>query len=150
MTVMRSVVSSRAEKDIALYPSQAVIQVSKQYLQYLQHMSALLNEPRLTVFVGDDFEFLADNTSSYYVITTGSFDSVTPAASHLQKFYLELLRDALTPGPSGHVSTQGEFLWIHLGLIEDLLKTARSLSPIAKYGYTSRRIPQVRSATWSC
>lgn len=112
--------------------SQAVIRVSK---QFLPHMSSLLNDPRVTVFVGDGFKFLADNTSTYDVIITDSSDPVGPAASLFQKPYFELLRDALTPG--GHISTQGECLWIHLALIEDLLKTTRSLFPVSEYAFTT-------------
>ena len=112
--------------------SQAVIRVSK---KYLPHMSSLLNDPRVTVFVGDGFKFLADNTSTYDVIITDSSDPVGPAASLFQKPYFELLRDALTPG--GHISTQGECLWIHLSLIQDLLATTRGLFPVAEYAYTT-------------
>ena len=71
-------------------------------------MSSLLNDPRVTVFVGDGFKFLADNTSTYDVIITDSSDPVGPAASLFQKPYFELLRDALTPGR--HITTQGECL----------------------------------------
>ncbi|KAI0350788.1 hypothetical protein OH77DRAFT_1439643 [Trametes cingulata] len=95
---------------------EAVIRVSK---QFLPHMSSLLNDPRVTVYVGDGFKFLADNTSTYDVIITDSSDPVGPAASLFQKPYFELLRDALTPG--GHISTQGECLWIHPDLMQDLL-----------------------------
>ena len=111
---------------------QAVIRVSK---QFLPHMSSLLNDPRVTIFVGDGFKFLADNTSTYDVIITDSSDPVGPAASLFQKPYFELLRDALTPG--GHISTQGECLWIHLPLIQDLLATTRSLFAVAEYAYTT-------------
>nr|ULF48218.1 spermidine synthase 2 [Ganoderma lucidum] len=103
--------------------------------QYLPHMSSLLNDPRVTVFIGDGFKFLADNTSTYDVIITDSSDPVGPAASLFQKPYFELLRDALTPG--GHISTQGECLWIHLSLIQDLLATTRGLFPVAEYAYTT-------------
>ena len=111
---------------------QAVIRVSK---QFLPHMSSLLADPRVTVFVGDGFKFLADNTSTYDVIITDSSDPVGPAASLFQKPYFELLRDALTPG--GHISTQGECLWIHLDLIQNLLKTTRSLFAEAEYAFTT-------------
>ncbi|KAI1793732.1 saccharopine dehydrogenase [Ganoderma leucocontextum] len=99
------------------------------------HMSSLLNDPRVTVFVGDGFKFLADNTSTYDVIITDSSDPVGPAASLFQKPYFELLRDALTPG--GHISTQGECLWLHLSLIQDLLATTRGLFPVAEYAFTT-------------
>ena len=35
-------------------------------------MSSLLNDPRVTVFVGDGFKFLADNENTYDVIVIGA------------------------------------------------------------------------------
>ncbi|TFK85144.1 saccharopine dehydrogenase [Polyporus arcularius HHB13444] len=131
--VVREVLKHDTVEEVVLCDiDEAVIRVSK---QFLPHMSSLLNDPRVTVFVGDGFKFLADNTSTYDVIITDSSDPVGPAASLFQKPYFELLRDALTPG--GHISTQGECLWIHLDLIQDLLKTTRSLFPVAEYAYTT-------------
>ncbi|KAI0708787.1 saccharopine dehydrogenase [Cerioporus squamosus] len=131
--VVREVLKHDTVEEVVLCDiDEAVIRVSK---QYLPHMSSLLNDPRVTVFVGDGFKFLADNTSTYDVIITDSSDPVGPAASLFQKPYFELLRDALTPG--GHISTQGECLWIHLDLIQDLLKTTRSLFAVAEYAYTT-------------
>lgn len=98
-------------------------------------MSSLLNDPRVTVFIGDGFKFLADNTSTYDVIITDSSDPVGPAASLFQKPYFELLNDALTPG--GHISTQGECLWLHLPLINDLRKTTKGIFPVAEYAFTT-------------
>lgn len=111
---------------------QAVIRVSK---TYLPHMSALLADPKVTVFVGDGFKFLADNESTYDVIITDSSDPVGPAESLFQKPYFQLLHDALTPG--GHISTQAECLWLHLPLISELRKMTRSLFAISEYAYTT-------------
>ena len=98
-------------------------------------MSSLLNDPRVTVFIGDGFKFLADNTSTYDVIITDSSDPVGPAQTLFQKPYFELLHGALTPG--GHISTQGECLWLHLPLINDLRKTTKALFPVAEYAFTT-------------
>ncbi|KAI1793735.1 saccharopine dehydrogenase [Ganoderma leucocontextum] len=131
--VVREVLKHQSVQEVVLCDiDEAVIRVSK---QYLPHMSSLLNDPRVTVFVGDGFKFLADNTSTYDVIITDSSDPVGPAASLFQKPYFELLRDALTPG--GHISTQGECLWLHLSLIQDLLATTRGLFPVAEYAFTT-------------
>ena len=111
---------------------QAVVRVSK---QYLPHMSSLLSDPRVTVFIGDGFKFLADNTATYDVIITDSSDPVGPAASLFQKPYFELLHGALTSG--GHISTQAECLWLHLPLINDLLKSTRELFAVAEYAFTT-------------
>jgi spermidine synthase len=103
--------------------------------QFLPHMSELLSSPRVEVFIGDGFKFLAENTSSYDVIITDSSDPVGPAASLFEKPYFQLLHDALTPG--GHISTQAECLWLHLPLIQELRKTTREIFGTAEYAFTT-------------
>jgi spermidine synthase / saccharopine dehydrogenase (NADP+, L-glutamate-forming) len=98
-------------------------------------MSSLLSHPKVTVFVGDGFKFLAENSSAYDVIITDSSDPVGPAESLFQKPYFQLLYDALTPG--GHISTQAECLWLHLPLIKELLSTTSDMFPVAEYAYTT-------------
>lgn len=109
-----------------------MIRVSK---IYLPHMSELLASPKVTVHVGDGFKFLATHEGTYDVIITDSSDPVGPAASLFEKPYFQLLHDALTPG--GHISTQGECLWLHLGLIQDLLKMTRGIFTTSEYAYTT-------------
>src|SRR5260370_26303388 len=103
--------------------------------QFLPHMSALLDSPRVKVFIGDGFKFLADNTSSYDVIITDSSDPVGPAASLFEKPYFQLLHDALTPG--GNISTQAERLWLHLSLIEELRRTTLYVLQTSDYSFTT-------------
>ena len=111
---------------------QAVIRVSK---QFLPHMSQLLSDSKVIVHIGDGFKFLAENTSSYDVIITDSSDPVGPAASLFQKPYFQLLHDALTPG--GHISTQGECLWLHAPLIKELKRTTSQIFTVAEYAFTT-------------
>lgn len=111
---------------------QAVIRVSK---IYLPHMSALLESPRVTVHVGDGFKFLETHEATYDIIITDSSDPVGPAKSLFEKPYFQLLHDALAPG--GHISTQGECLWLHLPLIRELLLTTKDLFATAEYAYTT-------------
>lgn len=98
-------------------------------------MSSLLNDPRVTVFIGDGFKFLADNTSTYDAIITDSSDPVGPAESLFQKGYFQLIHDALAPG--GHCSSQGECLWLHLPLIKELRETTSAIFPTVEYAYTT-------------
>lgn len=98
-------------------------------------MSGLLESPRVRVFVGDGFKFLSDNTSTYDVIITDSSDPVGPAASLFQKPYFQLLHDALAPG--GHISTQGEAMWLHLPLIRELREITSKIFPVTEYAYTT-------------
>lgn len=131
--VVREVLKHESVEEVVLCDiDEAVIRVSK---QFLPHMSSLLASPKVTVFVGDGFKFLADNESTYDVIITDSSDPVGPAESLFQKPYFQLLHDALTPG--GHISTQGECLWIHLPLITDLKKMTAGLFPVAEYAFTT-------------
>ena len=103
--------------------------------QYLPHMAALLSDPRVTVYIGDGFKFLAENTGTYDAIITDSSDPVGPAASLFQKPYFQLISDALTPG--GHCCCQGECLWLHLPLIRELRDTTKDIFPTVSYAYTT-------------
>jgi spermidine synthase len=96
-------------------------------------MAALLESPKVTVYIGDGFEFLSAHKATYDVIITDSSDPVGPAASLFQRPYFQLMHDALTPG--GHIATQGECLWLHLPLITELLILTRAMFPVASYAY---------------
>ncbi|KDR71531.1 hypothetical protein GALMADRAFT_253864 [Galerina marginata CBS 339.88] len=131
--VVREVLKHDTVEQVVLCDiDEAVIRVSK---TYLPHMSALLASPKVTVYVGDGFKFLAENEGTYDVIITDSSDPVGPAESLFQKPYFQLLHDALTPG--GHISTQGECLWLHLSLIQELRKMTRDLFAVSEYAYTT-------------
>ncbi|KAG2066626.1 hypothetical protein BDR04DRAFT_1136654 [Suillus decipiens] len=70
--VVREVLKHDTVEEVVLCDiDEAVIRVSK---KYLPHMSALLDSPRVKVFVGDGFKFLAENEATYDVIITDSSD----------------------------------------------------------------------------
>lgn len=99
-------------------------------------MSSLLSDSRVTVHVGDGFAFLSSHEQTYDAIITDSSDPVGPAQSLFQKPYFKLLHDALTPG--GHISTQGECLWLHLPLIKELFgTTAEAGFAQTEYAFTT-------------
>ncbi|TFK35696.1 saccharopine dehydrogenase [Crucibulum laeve] len=131
--VVREVLKHDTVEEVVLCDiDEAVVRVSK---QFLPHMSSLLASPKVTVYIGDGFKFLADNEGTYDVIITDSSDPVGPAASLFQKPYFQLLHDALTPG--GHISTQGECLWLHLPLIQQLKRDTASIFATSEYAYTT-------------
>lgn len=111
---------------------QAVIRVSK---QYLPHMSACYNDPRVTVHIGDGFKFLPDHKNEYDVIVTDSSDPVGPAEALFKAPYFQLLKEALKEG--GNLSTQGECLWLHLPLIKELRQTCKKLFPSVGFAFTT-------------
>ncbi|KAF5380062.1 hypothetical protein D9615_006114 [Tricholomella constricta] len=131
--VVREVLKHATVEEVVLCDiDEAVPRVAK---QYLPHMSALFSDPRVTVFIGDGFKFLAANVATYDAIITDSSDPVGPAAALFEKPYFQLMHDALAPG--GHISTQGECLWLHLPLISELRNMTRELFPVAEYAYTT-------------
>ncbi|KDQ53705.1 hypothetical protein JAAARDRAFT_136604 [Jaapia argillacea MUCL 33604] len=131
--VVREVLKHDTVENVVLCDiDEAVVRVSK---QYLPHMSSLLSHPKVTVFIGDGFKFLQENESTYDVIITDSSDPVGPAQALFEKPYFQLLHDALTPG--GHISTQGECLWLHLPLIAELRENNRQIFAEAEYAFTT-------------
>lgn len=107
---------------------EAVIRVSKLYLPTL---SACYEDPRVEVFIGDGFKFLPQHENEYDVIVTDSSDPVGPAAALFEAPYFTLLHRALKEG--GHMSTQGESIWLHLPLIQELRATTKKIFSVAEY-----------------
>lgn len=131
--VVREVLKHETVKQVVLCDiDEAVPRVSK---LYLPHMSSVLSDSRVIMHIGDGFKFLETHEGTYDVIITDSSDPVGPAESLFQKPYFELLYRALTPG--GHISTQGECLWLHLPLITGLRSMASSIFPVAEYAFTT-------------
>ncbi|WFD32206.1 saccharopine dehydrogenase (NADP+, L-glutamate-forming) [Malassezia sp. CBS 17886] len=133
--VLREVVKHDLVEEAVLCDiDEAVPRVSK---QYLPHMAAGLTSPKAKVIIGDGFAFLKDpaNKGAFDVIITDSSDPEGPAEMLFQQPYFALLRDALKPG--GHISTQAESMWIHLGLIHSLTQSTKALFPVANYAYTT-------------
>jgi hypothetical protein len=85
-----------------LTPRQAVIRLSK---QFLPHMSAGFEHPKVKVHIGDGFKVLDDYKNTFDVIITDSSDPEGPAESLFQKPYFQLMHDALREG--GVITTQG-------------------------------------------
>lgn len=139
--VLREVLKHPSVKSAVLCDiDEAVPRVSK---AFLPHMAAGFNDPRVTVHIGDGFKFLDDKKAEFDVIITDSSDPVGPASSLFEKPYFQLLKESLKPG--GSISTQGECIWLHLPLINDLMSMSRTLFPVAEFAYTS--IPTYPSGT---
>lgn len=131
--VVREALKHSSVEEVVLCDiDEAVIRLSK---QFLPHMASVYEDKRVTVFIGDGFQFLKDNTSTYDVIITDSSDPVGPAHTLFEKPYFQLLHDALREG--GSISTQGECLWLHLPLIKELNTFTKTLFPVVEYAYTT-------------
>lgn len=131
--VLREVVKHDSVEEAVLCDiDEAVPRVSK---DYLPKMAEALDHPKVTVFIGDGFQFLKDKKDYFDVIITDSSDPEGPAAALFERSYFELLKNALREG--GSISTQGECVWLHLPLIKSLRMATRELFATADYAYTT-------------
>jgi spermidine synthase len=131
--VLREVVKHECiEEAILCDIDEAVIRLSK---EYLPHMAAGFNHPKVKVHVGDGFKFLDDYKNEFDVIITDSSDPEGPAEALFQTPYFQLLHDALREG--GVITTQAENQWLHLPLITKLKKDCKQIFPVAEYAYTT-------------
>lgn len=131
--VVREVLKHSSVEQVVLCDiDEAVIRLSK---IYLPHMAHVYEDKRVTVYIGDGFEFLKNHRESYDVIITDSSDPVGPAHTLFEKPYFQLLHDALRDG--GAISTQGECLWLHLPLIKELNTFTKTLFPVVEYAFTT-------------
>jgi spermidine synthase len=104
--------------------------------QYLPGLASALDHPKVTVHIGDGFEFLKNTTpGTYDAIITDSSDPVGPAASLFQDSFFSLLHKALSP--EGILCSQGECYWLHLDLIGRVMETNRQLFPSTAYATIS-------------
>ncbi|RPA87156.1 spermidine synthase [Ascobolus immersus RN42] len=131
--VLREVVKHDCvEQAILCDIDEAVIRCSK---KYLPSMSVGFEHPNVKVHIGDGFKFLEEYKNEFDVIITDSSDPDGPAESLFQKPYFELLHGALKEG--GVITTQAENQWLHLDMIENLVKSCREVFPVVEYAYTT-------------
>ncbi|KXS20845.1 spermine/spermidine synthase [Gonapodya prolifera JEL478] len=131
--VLREVVRHPSVESVTLCEiDEAVCRVSK---LYLPEMAAGFEHPKVTVHIGDGFEFLKDKKELYDVIITDSSDPVGPAEVLFQDTFYKLIFEALKP--DGVFCNQGECQWLHLPLIRQVLDASRLLYPTVEYAWAS-------------
>ncbi|KAB0341287.1 hypothetical protein FD754_018213 [Muntiacus muntjak] len=113
-----------------LSPPQDVIQVSK---KFLPSMAIGYSSSKLTLHVGDGFEFMKQNQDAFDVIITDSSDPMGPAESLFKESYYQLMKTALKE--DGILCCQGECQWLHLDLIKEMRHFCKSLFPVVDYAY---------------
>ncbi|XP_076679168.1 spermidine Synthase isoform X2 [Andrena cerasifolii] len=109
-----------------------VLEVSRKYLPL---MSAGLDHPKVTLNIGDGFEFLKQHKSEFDVIITDSSDPVGPAECLFQESYFSLMKSSLKPG--GIVCSQAGTAWENLDHVTQTLQHCKAVFPVAAYGIVS-------------
>ncbi|KAM6925276.1 spermidine synthase [Xenentodon cancila] len=129
--VLREVVKHPLVESVVLCEiDEDVINVSK---KFLPGMAKGFFSPKLTLHVGDGFEFMKRNQDAFDIIITDSSDPVGPAESLFKESYYQLMKAALTSG--GILCSQGECQWLHLELIKEMQTFCKTLFPVVDYAY---------------
>ncbi|CAH0407117.1 unnamed protein product [Chilo suppressalis] len=109
-----------------------VIEVSKKFLPF---MAVGFESDKLTLHVGDGFEFLKNHREEFDVIITDSSDPIGPAVSLFEENYFSLMKRALRP--NGIVCSQAGTIWNDLELVSSTLKYCKNQFASVAYAYTS-------------
>ncbi|XP_053612805.1 spermidine synthase [Plodia interpunctella] len=109
-----------------------VIEVSKKYLPF---MAVGFDSDKLTLHVGDGFEFLKNHAQEFDVIITDSSDPIGPAVHLFEENYFALMKKALRPG--GIVCSQAGTIWNDIDIVTSTLRYCKNQFPIAAYAYAS-------------
>lgn len=109
-----------------------VIDVSKKFFPSL---AVGFEDPRVTVHIKDGAKFMEENKDSFDVIITDSSDPVGPASVLFETPFYKAMYGSLREG--GIVCTQGECMWLHLDLIQPLVKAIGAVYSTVEYAYTT-------------
>ncbi|KAK0175765.1 hypothetical protein PV327_009491 [Microctonus hyperodae] len=109
-----------------------VLNVARTYLPF---MAQGLDHPKVTLHVGDGFEFMKKHCGQFDVIITDSSDPVGPAECLFQQSYFELMKTALKP--NGLICSQAGTSWANLGHVARTLSHCESYYAVAAYGVAS-------------
>lgn len=90
---------------------------------------------KMTLHVGDGFEFMKNHTKEFDVIITDSSDPVGPAVSLFQEDYFSLMKQALKD--DGIVCSQGSTVWTDLAHVKNTLNHCRKQFAAATYAVAS-------------
>ncbi|KAL1501620.1 hypothetical protein ABEB36_006917 [Hypothenemus hampei] len=109
-----------------------VIEKSKEFLPF---MAKGFDSKKLTLVVGDGFEFMKKHLKEFDVIITDSSDPVGPAVNLFTESYFELLKNALKP--NGIVCSQAGTPWTDLKQVQATIGNCKKHFPSVKYAVTS-------------
>lgn len=109
-----------------------VVELSKKYLPF---MACGFDSPKLSLIIGDGFEFMKNHIGEFDVIITDSSDPIGPAESLFQESYFALMKKALRP--NGVICSQAGTYWTDLKHVKDTLTHCRHQFAVSGYAVTS-------------
>lgn len=105
-----------------------VIEASKKHLPF---MAKGFNSEKLTLHVGDGFEFMKQHKNEFDVIITDSSDPIGPATNLFTENYFGFLKNALKSG--GVICSQGGTIWSELDIVKQTIENCNKHFPNVKY-----------------
>ncbi|KAM7359573.1 spermidine Synthase [Cochliomyia hominivorax] len=109
-----------------------VVELSK---QFLPNMSSGFNNSKLSLTIGDGFEYMKNHKNEFDVIITDSSDPVGPAVNLFEESYYKLMKSALRDG--GIVCSQGGSFWLDSLYVKKTLNNCGLHFPNVSYAVTS-------------
>lgn len=109
-----------------------VVELSK---KYLPNMACGFDSPKLTLTIGDGFEFMKQHVGEFDVIITDSSDPIGPATSLFQESYFALMKKALKP--NGVICSQGGTFWTDIEHVKSTMDHCRKQFATVAYAVTS-------------
>jgi len=98
---------------------------------YFPGMAKGFNSKKLTMNIGDGFEFLKEHENEFDVIITDSSDPEGPAGNLFESSFYTLMKNALRP--KGIICCQGENLWQYSDLVSKIITFAGEIFPTVSY-----------------
>lgn len=109
-----------------------VVELSK---KYLPNMACGFDSPKLTLTIGDGFDFMKKHVGKFDVIITDSSDPIGPAESLFQESYFALMKKALKP--NGVICSQGGTFWTDIDHVKATMEHCRKQFATVGYAITS-------------
>lgn len=109
-----------------------VVELSK---QYLPNMACGFDAPKLTLHIGDGFEYMKQHQNEFDVIITDSSDPIGPAESLFQESYFSLMKQALRL--NGIICSQGGTFWTDVQHVKDTMEHCGRQFATVGYAITS-------------
>jgi len=105
-----------------------VIELSKQYLPFT---ACGYDDPRVKVYVEDGADFMRRMKKSYDLILVDSSDPIGPAEVLFKSEFFQTVKNALKP--KGVLLTQCESIFLHLHIIEGVVKATAEMFKHVQY-----------------
>jgi spermidine synthase len=108
-----------------------VVEISR---EYFSSMPSKLDDPRVTIFYEDGYEFLRNNRNSYDVIIVDSTDPIGPGEALFTQEFYRLVKESLTE--YGIVTSQAESIFYHEKIIEKIIRERKEIFDRVHYYFT--------------